>query len=378
MSPSDQELLSQLRWWLTLPPTNLIDRGDQIRFRHALYLIVHQASAAILARHGSPQTLTFPSTLQDISVNLDGHIPGPGVWGQRLLEMIGHEDDRMAWNTAADLIEGVLDLADSSVHEFSEPVEHIPKYPAQLHTLAEVVAERYRKLDGINAIALSGSLGRGLADSASDVDLSVFCSEIPGRKNRSRVIKHFEQPRAVEVEPSCDTFWIDGSLIHIRFWNSDEVAQLVMEPDTPPENPFLAEDLQCCTPIIDANSHLAEQKLAVRHFSPALIEATFGATRARLSKFKMLWNDAQRRDDLLHLYCLANQAANDWLIALFSLNHRYLSTPKWISRQLKEFTLVPERCVSRLREIMGPLTSKDDRRWKTLESLWGDLLSLRK
>ena len=376
MSPSDQELLSQLRWWLTLPPTNLIDRGDDIRFRHALYLIVHQTSAAILALHDRPQTLTFPSTLQDVTIGLDGLL-NPVACGQRLLEMIGLADDRKAWSTAAGLIRAVLDLADSSGHEFIKPIEHIPKSPDLLHTLAVEVADRYRTMDGIEAIALSGSLGRGLADKGSDVDLSVFCRAVPRQNDRSTLIKHIVQSCAVKIEPACDTFWMDGSLIHIRYWISDEVTQVLMGPDTPPGNPFLAEDLQCCTPIVDDNNHLAEQQLTVRYFSPALIEAIIGASHGRLSNFRMLWNDAQGRDDRLHLYCLANQAVNDWLIALFALNHRYLSTPKWIATQLGAFPLVPERCLTRVTEIMGPLTSNDDPRWEILEGLWGDLLRLR-
>ena len=72
MSTHLKEAANQLGWWLRLPPTNLIDRGDHVRFRHALYLMIHQTATVLYGMNGLPETMYYPSRLEGARNRLNG------------------------------------------------------------------------------------------------------------------------------------------------------------------------------------------------------------------------------------------------------------------------------------------------------------------
>ena len=84
MSNHVTEAATQLRWWLRLPPTNLIDRGDHVRFRYALYLMIHQVATVLYGINGLPEIMYYPSRLAGARSRLNGLPSAPARAGDDL------------------------------------------------------------------------------------------------------------------------------------------------------------------------------------------------------------------------------------------------------------------------------------------------------
>ena len=78
------EAVTQLHWWLALPPRNLIDRGDHVRFRYALYLIIHQIVTVLYSLNGHKGVMYFPSRIKGVRNILDNLPNTPEQVGVRL------------------------------------------------------------------------------------------------------------------------------------------------------------------------------------------------------------------------------------------------------------------------------------------------------
>jgi len=366
MPVPDANLLSQLQWWLKLPPTNLIERSDHLRFRHALYLMVHQTATVLFGMNGLDEGPVFPSCLSDARVRLDALPVGPVGSGTRLEQVVTTGANMQAWEYASELMYEVVSLADVSITP-APALRH--RSPDSLRTMAEEVAYQYNGLRDIDAIALSGSLAREMADQGSDVDLSIFCQSPPPEIARRQMLECMGRVQDLLIEPACDTFRIDGTLIHVRFWDSGEVGNMLDAMPSMPENLFLAEDLQLCVPLHDRHHRLSGWQSGLRFFPGALIKSIIQPALERRETFNRLWREAGDRRDLIHRYCLACQAVNDWLIALFARNHRFLSTPRWIHRELPSLPFLPDQSEKCLHALVAPI-SQEDNRWSLLGSMW--------
>ncbi|MBI4552021.1 MAG: nucleotidyltransferase domain-containing protein [Candidatus Latescibacteria bacterium] len=392
----DEDALNQLHWWLTLPPVNLIARGDVIRFRHALYLIVHQVTAVLFGLNGQPVRMTYPSTLSDGRSRLDALPIRPDQCGLRLEQMVtaGRMED--AWAVAARLIGDVSAL--TIPHPLSLPrgerkgsspwvtVSPLPAVgegpgvraslsPDKLVVLAQQAAQWYHRLPGLDGIALTGSLARGYADAMSDVDLSVYCRAIPAHDARRAVAAGLPGVRGILIEHACDTAWVEGTLVHVRYWQTYNVERMVAAFPAPPSDAFLAEDLQVCVPLYDVSGRLQAWKARVQAFAPHLKAELLAPTQRRRPAFARAWSAALAAHDVLHLHCLANQAANDWLIALFAMNDRFLTTPRWCRDEMRRFAIIPAESEARLLEVVEPITDWGEagNRWRGLHQLWEEV-----
>lgn len=377
MSSPDPHAVSQLRWWRKLPPTNLIERGDHLRYRYALYLIVQQVTAVLLGLNNQPHQMHDPSRLTGLRLHLDELPVCPDACGSRLEQIVLTRNQEQAWRLASDVITEVLALVDPTVASPllvpAAPLFH-PRSPDALTALAHGIAQRYQALPGIDAVTVSGSLARGTADRMSDIDLSVYCITYPPEQERLSLLTGAPGVLDPLVEHACDTAWIDGTLVHVRYWLSGDVERMITAFPKPPEDFLLAEDLQCCLSLYDPAGRLQQWKACVRSFSSPLIASIVDVTQQRRPILARLWNDAWSRRDLLYLYGLMNQAANDWLVVLFVLNHRFLSTPRWSHRELQSFSIIPRTGETRLCRIVDAMDRDVEDRWIRLEALWEELI----
>ncbi|MCY3712834.1 MAG: nucleotidyltransferase domain-containing protein [Gemmatimonadetes bacterium] len=391
MSTYLTEAANQLRWWLRLPPTNLIDRGDHVRFQYALYLMIHQVATVLYGMNGLPETMYFPSRLKGARNRLNSLSRAPAHAGDTLWTLATERDSAKAWVAAAGLMRDTLALLNesSSDHdaldrEFQEgsfkPDQS--RDPVELYALAAEIAERIRLLDGTSAVALGGSLGRGYADRQSDIDLLVFGPGIPREDDRHRAISAWPAVTCGPlIEPACDSVVLDGAMVHIRYWTRQTVEDMLAAfpgPPRPPEQRILAEELQCCQSLVDPDGRLGEWKAALDALPAGLVKAVIGEAQKRLPLFRDHWRKAQDADDRIHLYCLAIQAVNDLLIALYMRNGRFLSTPRWTHKNVGVFDVGPPDMEGRLSPLVDGITDRKDEtaRWQALEGLWGELVGL--
>lgn len=388
------EAANQLGWWLRLPPTNLIDRGDHVRFRYALYLMIHQTATVIYGMNGLPETMYFPSRLEGARNRLNGLSRAPENAGDALWTLATERVPEKAWAAAAGLMRdtlallneapettgnfGVVTGADREIEEGSYKPDR-SREPGELYALAAEVAGRVRLLAGVNAVALGGSLGRGYADRQSDIDLLVFGPGIPREADRRRLISAWPDIRyGPLIEPACDSVLLDGAMVHIRYWTRQTVDDMLAAFPRPPDQRILAEEMQHCHVLIDPDGGLGEWRRVMEQLPPGLVTAVFEEARGRLPLFRKQWRIALESGDRIHLYCLANQAVNDLLIALYIRNGRFLSTPRWIHRDFPTFDRVPTDLGTRLPALARGIVDREDAtsRWRALEDLWSDLAGL--
>ena len=382
MSNHVTEAAAQLRWWLRLPPTNLIDRGDHVRFRYALYLMIHQVATVLYGTNGLPEVMYYPSRLAGAHMRLDGLARAPERAGSVLWTLATEREPEKAWAAAAGLMRDTLSLLDGSADNIgslgrkTEEGSFKPdqsRDPGELYALAAEIAERLRLLEGVSAVALGGSLGRGYADSQSDIDLLVFGPGIPRGDDRQRLISAWPDIRhGPLVEPACDSAVLDGAMVHIRYWTRQTVEDMLAAFPRPPVQRILAEELQNCHVLIDPDGRLSACKGALQHIPPKLVTAICEEARGRLPAFRKQWQKAHGADDRIHLYCLANQAVNDFLIALYIRNGRFLSTPRWVHLDSRAFDVGTLEQDFRLASLVDGIDDLQDSgaRLRALEDLW--------
>ena len=388
------EAATQLRWWLRLPPTNLIDRGDHVRFRHALYLMIHQVATVLYGINGLPEVMYYPSRLEGARDRLNGLSRAPEYAGDALWTLATARDPEQAWTAAAGLMRdtllllndapeatdypGVVTGADREIEEGAFKPDQ-SRDPGELYALAAEIAERIRLLAGVNAVALGGSLGRGYADRQSDIDLLVFGPGIPAEADRERLISAWPDVRhGPLIEPACDSVLLDGAMVHIRYWTRQTVEAMLAAFPRPSAQRILAEELQHGHVLIDPDGRLGEWRKVLEQLPPGVVTAIFEEAQGRLPLFRKQWRIALDSDDRIHLYCLANQAVNDFLIALYIRNGRFLSTPRWTHVDIPAFDVVPPDLATRLFPLVDGFDELEDTaaRWRALEILWGELASL--
>ncbi|MYA76862.1 MAG: nucleotidyltransferase domain-containing protein [Gemmatimonadetes bacterium] len=385
MSTHLKEAANQLTWWLRLPPTNLIDRGDHVRFRYALYLMIHQIATVLYGMNGLPETMHYPSRLEGARNRLNGLSRAPENAGVALWTLATERVPEKAWATASRLMRGTLALRNEPGGELGaleqgfEEGSFKPdqsRDPGELYALAAEIAERMRLLEGASAVALGGSLGRGFADRQSDIDLLVFGPGIPHEDERRRLIAAWPDIRhGPLIEPACDSVVLDGAMVHIRYWTRQTVEDMLAAfpgPPRPPEQRILAEELQCCHSLVDPDGRLGGWKAALDALPAELVKAVISEAQKRLPLFRNQWRKAQDADDRIHLYCLANQAVNDLLIALYMRNGRFLSTPRWTHKDTQAFDTLPVDLGTNLSRLVDGILDREDMvvRWTVLEGLW--------
>ncbi|MXW05334.1 MAG: hypothetical protein F4Z81_09740 [Gemmatimonadetes bacterium] len=380
------EAANQLGWWLRLPPTNLIDRGDHVRFRYALYLIIHQTATVLYGMNGLPETMFYPSRLEGARNRLNGLSRAPENAGDALWTLATERVPEKAWATASRLMRDTLELLnefggdhgalDQNIEEGSFKPDQ-SRDPGELYALAAEIAERMRLLEGASAVALGGSLGRGFADRQSDIDLLVFGPGIPREDVRRRFISTWPDIRhGPLIEPACDSVVLDGAMVHIRYWSRQTVEDMLAAFPRPPEQRILAEELQHCHVLIDPDGRLGEWKAVLGRLPDELVNSITAKAQHRLPLFRDQWRKAQDVDDRIHLYCLANQAVNDLLIVLYIRNGRFLSTPRWVHKDIGVFDTLPADLGTSLFRLVDGILDREDMvaRWTVLEGLWEDLV----
>ena len=384
------EAADQLRWWLRLPPTNLIARGDHVRFRHALYLMIHQVATVLYGINGLSEIMYFPSRLAGARERLNGLPKAPVNAGTSLWTMATEREPNKAWETAAGLMRETLALLDEGSEatgftdssaaslEIEEGVfkPERSNFPDELFAIATAAAEKIRHITGVESVALGGSLARGVADDQSDIDLLAFGPGIPDETERRRMISAWPDVQfGPLIEPACDSVMVDGVMVHVRYWTTWTVDEMLVAFPTPPTQRILAEELQCCHGLIDPNGRVSEWKRALEKLPSELVAGVIEQARLRLPVFRSLWQKAGTADDRIHLYCLANQAVNDYLAALYMRNGRFLSTPKWTHRHIPAFDVVTSDLVTRLWLQVDGINDGQEApsRWELLEGLWSEL-----
>ena len=349
--------------------------------------MIHQVATVLYGLNGLPETMYYPSRLEGARDRVNGLSRAPENAGDALWTLATERVPEKAWAAASRLMRETLALLNDSGGERDALDQEIEegafkpdqsRDPGELYALAAEIAERTRLLERTSAVALGGSLGRGYADRQSDIDLLVFGQGIPLEADRRRMIPAWPDIRhGPLIEPACDSVLLDGAMVHIRYWTRQTVEDMLAAFPRPPEQRMLAEEVQCCHVLIDPNGRLDEWRRVMEQLPPGLVTAVFAEAQGRLPLFRKQWRIALESGDRIHLYCLANQAVNDFLIALYIRNGRVLSTPRWTHLDIPAFDIVPPDLATRLPPLVDGISEEvgAESGWLILRNLWENLAS---
>jgi len=206
---------SLVSWW-EIPPRSCLERGDTVRFAHAVATLARQLTLAVAGLNEAPVTWAGPWAV------------APTEFYRRVEEMLSLADPDGSARLSEELLDEVLELlARAGVEEADERFRSLREAPAPLLELGEAeflarsLFERARAL-GARAAVIADSFARGFADTNSDVDIRLFVDATPKLGERRRLVEGFSESRLVrqygdEAYITSDQFLWRGRKIDVKY-----------------------------------------------------------------------------------------------------------------------------------------------------------------
>ena len=210
-------------------------------------------------------------------------------------------------------------------------------------------------------IALTGSVARGVADDASDIELNFWTDEIPPGNEREVWLREMGgDPLVVDATPGADgTRWVICFVRGIQIeagWQSierqrDLVRQLAAGEILDHQRLIVADTLRTGVPL-RTDGLLAEWQAALAEYPSALDERLIEESVERWSWPPFHWALAERGEWLAVSGRLVGDV-NAVLRILCALNKRWEPDWKWLRRRTQDFEVVPDRLAERIDAIFS-------------------------
>lgn len=221
--------------------------------------------------------------------------------------------------------------------------------------LAERIAASYARNPKVQAIQVAGSVGRGVADRYSDIEIDIYYSEPPTEAERIAAVRgcgavvdsldedddEWEEQMLLDgVHAATSTFLVSTMERYL--------CEVVEEGQIAPAAQTRLYSLQHAVPFVGHDLIEQWREKAARY--PARL--THNMLAANLS-FRGFWYAEEMlaaRSDVLLLYRSFVEVGQQLIHALLGLNRRYLSTPdgiKWMDETLAALPLKPANCAAR-------------------------------
>ena len=210
-------------------------------------------------------------------------------------------------------------------------------------------------------IALTGSVARGVADDASEIELNFWTDEIPPGNEREVWLREMGgDPLVVDATPGADgTRWVICFVRGIQIeagWQSierqrDLVRQLAAGEILDHQRLIVADTLHTGVPL-RTEGLLAEWQSALAEYPPALGERLIEESVERWSWPPFHWTLAERGEWL----AVSGRLVGDVgavLRILYALNERWEPDWKWLRHRTQDFAVVPDRLAERIDAIFS-------------------------
>jgi predicted nucleotidyltransferase len=220
--------------------------------------------------------------------------------------------------------------------------------------LAREIGDQIRKINGVRAIVVGGSVARGYADHFSDLEIPIFWEKYPSDQSRNTILKALKADYFLPYNgPSMeDHLVIKG--FQVDLWHNtvsyeDMVIEDVVERfDTDLGKSNFMDTIRHCIPLCGEEvirrwkerAQVYPEQLALKNLKETLDglvyeQLTLHAKRGNQTVFYGLISELQKRVFLL----------------LLALNREYFPTYKWIYAYLEKVRLKPLETVSRMKAI---------------------------
>ena len=109
----------------------------------------------------------------------------------------------------------------------------ISEHSTKWRELARFVSKTYSTWDSTLAVAVGGSVARGVADENSDVDVFVYCSELPSERMGSAAVKEVGGKgwkRHNKNTGICrDCFLLDDARVDVEYFKEDTTEGILFD-----------------------------------------------------------------------------------------------------------------------------------------------------
>ncbi|MFN8481495.1 MAG: DUF4037 domain-containing protein [Anaerolineae bacterium] len=226
--------------------------------------------------------------------------------------------------------------------------------------LAAQFAQAYADVDDAQAVLISGSAATGLADGASDIEMTVFWASAPSEATRQRIIERGggEARRLYEYEADNGDWPDDAVLRGVELQISNRpivvveewLADVVDRYDTSLVKGDLIAIIQSGAPVKGAAA-VEAWRARVAAYPPALARAMV----AEHLWFVAAWNRRKlaNRDELVLFYEDAAASAKRLFLVWLALNGVYLPHLgfKWMEHTIAGLPITPPDAAARLRSV---------------------------
>ena len=223
-------------------------------------------------------------------------------------------------------------------------------------------------LDAVQSIGISGSKSPLPKKGEGDIDLFLYCDELPSLEKRQAILYGMhdiiEESKANVLEGgrwgSGDFMLINGVETWLMYFTMRETLSDV-ESILSGEQPGKLDNyyypvgrlamLKNMTVLFDRGNFLYGLKSRLTNYPPKLGETLTAYHLDALCDTEDLLRAVSRRDALFYHFAL-DLALDHFLQALFAMNSTYFPSRKRTLEYLKNFKVQPRDCASRLLEVV--------------------------
>lgn len=225
-------------------------------------------------------------------------------------------------------------------------------------TLAAQIGDHYAQHSKVDAVALTGSVARGLADQYSDIEIHVFWKQPPMDEDRKNIITQaggdIFQFWPFEEDEWSESFVVQGVKVDLSGFLSETIDQIIIDVveqfELTDYKQILLSSIQQAKPL-----HHSERLEAWQARIEAYPDELAKKMIKRYLNFGPHWGPEMlvERDDLVFLYDLINKSQKNILGVLLGLNRMYLAHPgfKWMTQTIDAMQIKPSNLTPRMKRI---------------------------
>ncbi len=234
--------------------------------------------------------------------------------------------------------------------------------------ILDILVSRVSGLLSVQSIGLSGSKSPLPKKGEADIDLFIYCDEIPSLDTRQAVL---DELNGMIEECKINVFqggrWGSGdfaSLNGVETWLmyfTVEETLADVESILSGKQPDKLDNyyypvgrlamLKNMTALFDKNGFLSGLKRRLTSYPKELRETLTAYHIKKLHDTEDLCRAVMRRDALFYHFAL-DIALDHFLQALFAMNSTYFPSRKRTNEYLEKFEVQPGNCASRLKEVL--------------------------
>lgn len=258
------------------------------------------------------------------------------------------------------------------------------------------LAERFSQLidvvsniPGVQSIGKSG--GPELPESGeSDIDLFVYCSEIPELTERNSALEEIDLLNANVQQRGhwgvVDLVLLSGVEVYLMYFTRDETiddVRQILDGEYPDklDNYFYPTGrlatLRDMTVLSDASGFLYGMKRRLETYPDNLVGILTDYHIGQLGNTEDIERAVARRDVLFYHFAL-DLALDHFLQALFAINKVYFPSRKRTFEYLERFAVQPDDCAERICAVvrLGAVMDGVGTSYAIWKSLVGDIIAL--